>query len=165
MFPLDDMHSVCLGVMRKLLGTWIGGSLHVRLQARNVDIISVCLNSVRDEVPKEFNRKPRSLRELSNWKATEFRSFYSILGQLFYVNKAVYEHFLLLHYAISILVSPKHINKFGTDLLQEVLKQFVLHCKQIYGLEYMIYNIHILIHLTKYVKKLWKFRYSFCIFF
>ncbi|XP_029171345.1 uncharacterized protein LOC114940761 [Nylanderia fulva] len=33
-FPTDYMHNICLGVMRKLLNTWIGGSLNVRLPNR-----------------------------------------------------------------------------------------------------------------------------------
>lgn len=33
-FPIDYMHAVCLGVMRKLLNAWVGGDLKVRLLSR-----------------------------------------------------------------------------------------------------------------------------------
>lgn len=35
--PLDYMHLVCLGVVRKLLYLWVGGDLRVRLQSCKVN--------------------------------------------------------------------------------------------------------------------------------
>lgn len=67
------MHAVCLGVMRKLLNSWICGKLSVRLAARRVEILSEKIISLKQCIPVEINRKPRSLSELARWKATEFR--------------------------------------------------------------------------------------------
>ncbi|KAL7404772.1 hypothetical protein ABVT39_018812 [Epinephelus coioides] len=39
-FPMDYMHLVCLGVVRKLLLTWLRGSLNVRLPANVVNQMS-----------------------------------------------------------------------------------------------------------------------------
>lgn len=150
-FPIDYMHCVCLGVMRKLLNTWVGGKLQVRLQARQVTVLSQQLESLKEHFPVEINRKPRSLSELARWKATEFRSFLLYLGPFILkrnVSLAVYEHFLLLHCGILILVSSKFIEKFGTDMASEILNVFVSHCKHIYGLEFYVYNVHILSHLA-----------------
>uniref|UniRef100_A0A6P7GIG5 Uncharacterized protein LOC114339293 n=1 Tax=Diabrotica virgifera virgifera TaxID=50390 RepID=A0A6P7GIG5_DIAVI len=69
-FPIDYMHAVCLGVMRKLLHCWIGGNLNVRLRAYSVKLLSQSLLSLRPFIVKEINRKPRSLSELARWKAT-----------------------------------------------------------------------------------------------
>ena len=153
-FPLDYMHCVCLGVMRKMLLSWVGGSLNVRFKAQCVNEISQILIGLKDYIPKEFNRKPRSLRELSNWKATEFRTFLLYIGPfvLQKIDKSIYEHFLLLHYGVSILVSLRHIDKYGYDVAQEILNQFVIHSKKIYGKQYSVYNIHILCHLTDDVR-------------
>lgn len=41
--PLDYMHLICLGIMRKLLYLWLDGELHYRLQHRTVDKISTHL--------------------------------------------------------------------------------------------------------------------------
>ncbi|GBM15739.1 hypothetical protein AVEN_262907-1 [Araneus ventricosus] len=38
-FPLDYMHMVCLGVMRKLLISWCRGPLNVHLCSRDIDIL------------------------------------------------------------------------------------------------------------------------------
>lgn len=39
-FPIDYMHCLCLGVMRKLLNSWTSGSLRVRLSSKSVNLIS-----------------------------------------------------------------------------------------------------------------------------
>lgn len=155
-FPVDYMHAVCLGVTRKLLNVWLGGKLNVRLCSRLVDSISQQLLNAKMFVPSEINRKPRSLTELSRWKATEFRTFLLYLGPVVLkdvVDVAIYEHFLLLHAGISILISLKHINKLGIHLAQKFLEIFVNHAKEIYGFEFMVYNVHVLYHLSKDVEK------------
>ncbi|GBO17289.1 hypothetical protein AVEN_200092-1 [Araneus ventricosus] len=74
-FPLDYMHMVCLGIMRKLLISWCRGPLNVHLCSRDIDILSNRLVSYSRNIPDELPRKPRSLREIDRWKATEFRMF------------------------------------------------------------------------------------------
>jgi hypothetical protein len=79
-FPLDYMHLVCLGVMRKLLQLWVKGPLRTRLGRHDIADISVGLLELKNQVPMEFARKPRSLKELDRWKATEFRQFLLYTG-------------------------------------------------------------------------------------
>ena len=62
-FPLDHMHLICLGVMRRLMHFWMKGP-HCRLSVSTKTEISECLLSLCRYVPKEFARKPRSLNEL-----------------------------------------------------------------------------------------------------
>lgn len=152
LFPIDYMHAVCLGVMRKLLISWTSGSLHIRLKRRVVLNISNSLESLRAFVPFDFNRKPRSFSELLRWKATEFRSFLLYFGPVIlksYVDIAIYEHFMLLHCSITILISKNHIKHLGCTLANDLLKIFVSHCEKIYGKEYTIYNVHVLLHLAE----------------
>lgn len=42
-FPIDYMHYICLGVLRKLLNTWISGPLKVRIGQNSVQVISARL--------------------------------------------------------------------------------------------------------------------------
>lgn len=116
LFPIDYMHNVCLGVVRKMLYIWIGisryANIKVRLCSRFTNLISDHLISLRSFVTVEFNRKPRSLSDIQRWKATEFRTFLIYLGPLVLKDilvLAVYEHFLLLHCAVTILLSKKFI--------------------------------------------------------
>jgi hypothetical protein len=154
-FPLDYMHCVCLGVMRKLLNVWISGPLQVRLGFQKIKQISAVLESWKPFIPVEFNRKCRSLSEISRWKATEFRLFLLYLGPIVLknvVDLAVYEHFLLFHTGIAILISNKHLSNYGTDFAGELLNVFVSHSEVIYGSQFCIYNVHILCHLSDDVK-------------
>jgi len=79
-FPLDYMHLVCLGVMKKLLALWMSGPLHVRIGNNMVQQISAGIYSLMEHLPREFLRKGRGLTEFERWKATEFRSFLLYTG-------------------------------------------------------------------------------------
>jgi len=62
--------------------------------------------------------------------------------------RAHYENFLLLHVGISILISKKHINNFGILFAKNCLLTFINHCKnELYGLEFSVYNVHLLTHI------------------
>lgn len=150
-FPIDYMHNVCLGVMRKLLNCWVGGKLTVRLASQTVKLLSNRLLSFREYMPREINRKPRSLDELPRFKATEFRSFLLYTGVIALhnlVDVAVYNHFLLFHCGIALLVSPKSVhNVINYEFANHLLKTFVEHSENLYGPEFLIYNVHVLSHL------------------
>jgi hypothetical protein len=149
-FPIDYMHAVCLGVMRKLLNVWIGGDLKVRLSSRLVKAISEKLLNCASCIPVEFNRRPRSMSELARWKATEFRMFLLYTGPVALKNilpVSLYENFLLFHCAITVLISPKHINQMGTNLAHQLLLMFIRHSLTVYGPTFIVYNVHMLSHL------------------
>lgn len=78
--PFDYMHLVCLGVMKKLLVLWISGDLKFRLPSRKIEEMSQTLERLKKYTPSEFSRKPRSLRYMKLWKATEFRQFLLYTG-------------------------------------------------------------------------------------
>ena len=98
-FPLDYMHLVCLDITRKLIYLLLNGPLVTRLPHRLVMLISEDLISIRPHIPSEFARKPRSLKEVAMWKATEHRQFLLYTGMVVLrakVNSAIYNNFLLL---------------------------------------------------------------------
>lgn len=152
LFPIDYMHNVCLGVTRKLLMSWTSGDLSVRLPSRLVNLISVRLTSLKEYVPSEINRKPRSLSELARFKATEFRTFLLYTGMvvlLDVVSKKIYYNFLLFHTAIATLMSfTKSTKEVNCEIAEKLLQTFILDCCDIYGPQFLIYNVHVLSHLT-----------------
>jgi len=106
---LDYMHLVCLGITKKLLLLWMKGPLTIRIGNANTNLISQRLIALKSSIPKEFSRKPRSLSEIKYWKATEFRQFLLYTGSIVLksiLKQEIYEHFLTLHVAISILTTP-----------------------------------------------------------
>lgn len=78
--PLDYMHLVCLGVMKRMLQFWTVGSIDVRLKPSQLLEMSNLLNGLKSDIPKEFARKPRPLTEIDKWKATELRQFLLYTG-------------------------------------------------------------------------------------
>jgi len=153
-FSLDYMHLVCLGIMRKLLWTWIRGPLSVgckriRLGWRSVALISERLLALVVHVACDFARKPRSLKDLARWKATELRQFLLYTGPIVLkgtIDAEFYEHFMFLHTAIKILIDKelyREYNSFAYDLLL----LFVQRAKVLYGVQFVSYNVHGVLHL------------------
>lgn len=154
-FPLDYMHLVCLGVMRKLLWAWIRGPFSVRLRRSDIERLSSALVGLKEFIAVEFVRKPRTLDELPRWKATELRQFLLYTGPVLLkkiLSKPVYKHFNLFHVAIKILAT-KNLCKDFNEFAEGLLLSFVDQCKELYGNEFMSYNVHNLIHLAKDVQR------------
>lgn len=110
---------------------------------------------VAAHLPVEFNRKCRSLNELPRWKTTELRTFLIYVGPIVLLNLtnvAIYKHFLLFHLAVIIFLSNKYIFKYHL-FAKSLIDTFVLHCEQLYGLEFYVYKVHMLSHISDDVKK------------
>jgi len=113
-FPTDYMHQCCLGVMRKLIMTWMGRgrqcrNLGIRLSAGQIDQISGRLQKLKQHIPAVFARQPRGLYEVDRWKATEFRLFMLYVGKIGLkgiLQTELYNHFLAFSIALCILVIP-----------------------------------------------------------
>jgi len=149
-FPLDYMHLVMLGVMRKLLNLWLSkGPVSVRLPAKQASKISELLLSLKPCIPIEFARKPRSLIEISRWKATEFRQFLLYTGPVVlkkFLSEDCYSNFMTLNIAMIILLSPNQNDKI--DYADKLLNYFVKSFQHIYGSHYISHNVHGLLHIV-----------------
>lgn len=148
---LDHMHLVFLGVTRKVLRYWVKGKLPHRLCSREVLFISQNLQRLRPFITRDFQRKPRPLSELDHFKATEFRLILLYVGiSAFHdsIPLEKFKHFLKLQSAMFILLSPNASIVSWNHLAKSLLVQFVQEAEIIYGLEFMVYNVHSLIHLS-----------------
>lgn len=153
--PLDYMHLICLGVMKKLLTFWVKGNRSVRLFDTNITEIDKNIIKYRNQSVIEFVRKPRSIKDIDRWKATEFRQFLLYYGPILlktHLNKNMYLHFLCLHCAIRILATPELCIKYNA-FAQTLLRHFVEHFGDFYGIEHVNHNVHNLIHICDDVLK------------
>ena len=149
-FPLDYMHLVCLGVMKRLLLIWMKGPLNTRLGPRVIRQISTSLVNLRENVPSDFSRKPRSLFEIDRWKATELRQFLLYTGPVVLnglIHPNMYDNFMLLSVAMHLLLNEKLSNTYF-QYASELMVAFVTHFYQIYGRDMAVYNVHGLVHLS-----------------
>ncbi|XP_064463148.1 uncharacterized protein LOC135374080 [Ornithodoros turicata] len=151
-FPLDYMHLLCLGVMRRLLHIWTGGKYgRGKLTTEQQQTLSERLNSYRKDFPPSFQRKPRGTDELERWKATEFRTFLLYTGPValkHLLPDKLYNRFLLLHVAARILVSP-NLYRTHNEYANKLLRFFVREMGELYGVSQLVYNVHSLIHLAQ----------------
>lgn len=163
--PLDYMHLVCLGVMRKLISLWLKHVYSKRIAKTFCKRVSQLLKNIRSTVPSEFNRRPRSLKDYKQWKATEFRTFLLYSGPVLrdlvlelvlrdILDNDMYKNFLTLHVAISILSNHASYKEDSyLDYAENLLKHFVHSLAKLYGKAHASHNIHNLLHLVADVRK------------
>jgi len=154
-FPLDYMHLVCLGVVRRLINQWMYGHCWYKLSQGIISAISDRLVAIQPFIPREFSRKPRSLLEHKLWKATELRLFLLYTGPVIlkgFLAPEVYSNFLDLSVSIRILLSP-HLIEHYLEYSNQLLRYFVKTFCSLYGKEQLVYNIHSLVHLCDDVKQ------------
>ncbi|KAF4529082.1 hypothetical protein B566_EDAN014457 [Ephemera danica] len=152
---LDYMHLVLLGIVRKVLFLFIKGKCIARLPSRMIRLFNDKIESIKSFIPSDFSRKPRSLNDLLRWKATECRLFLLYTAPFLLqgvVSQDVMKHFLSLHVAIRILVTPSYI-KNNIDFARSLLVYFVKNFKTLYGRSNMTFNLHGLLHLCDDVEK------------
>lgn len=155
--PIDYMHLVLLGVVKKCLMHWSGNvknkgrKFHVhRIGGPSLKIVNEKLELCSVQMTVEFQRRPRSLVDLNFFKATEFRNIVCYLFP-FVFHEAfpcsnVYRHYCLLFVAMRLLLRP-NCSPDDMQYCRTLLKNFVESCPGVYGNGFMVYNVHNLIHL------------------
>ncbi|KAJ8046375.1 hypothetical protein HOLleu_05025 [Holothuria leucospilota] len=155
-FPLDYMHLVCLGVVRRIILLWKEGPLNVRLSGNVINSISQRLTNLQCYLPREFSRRPRSLLEVKQWKATEFRQFLIYTGPVVLsgcLEKNLYQNFLALSVSMSFLLNPSLHTSSHLDYVEKLLTVFVKNFSSLYGDVFVGYNAHSIIHLVDDARK------------
>lgn len=150
-FPLEYLHPVCLGIVKKMIKLWISAKI---LPSRDTLHVSERLLSLSETQPTDFQRKCRPITDISYYKGSEFRTFvlYSgpfVLKDILTTEK--YSHFLLLHVAIYILCGQSTALKYSS-VAKDILITFIEEMAIIYGDEHIIYNVHNLLHIPDDVK-------------
>ena len=150
-FPIDYMHQILLGVMKRLLLIFLRGPRTVKISQRHIAEMNGRMHSLRNSIPNCFARKPRSFDEFDRWKATELRQFLLYTGIIVLkgiITDEQYQHFLVLNVAIKLFLGKRKSESCYT-YVHELLKYFVLKSQELYGNQILVYNVHSLLHLTK----------------
>ena len=105
-FTPEYMHSVCQGVIRQISNLWLDSGNHEEdfYLGRKVQRIDQRLLGISP--PSEITRAPRTLKDRTFWKASEWRAFmlYSLIV-LHGILPAVYlKHFFLLVFGVYTLL-------------------------------------------------------------
>lgn len=157
-FPLDCLHTVYLGVTKKIVNIMIHGgdrkNKRGKLKSHDVQRISDRLMQVAQYQPSEFQRKCRPLNHASHFKGAEYRSL--ILYILPIVTKNIlpideYHTILVLHVSLTILSDPV-LCVSHASVAQSLLEEFVRLFGEVYGADHLVYNVHSLLHIVDDVK-------------
>ncbi|KAL7289381.1 hypothetical protein TKK_0016583 [Trichogramma kaykai] len=152
----EYMHLCCLGVMEKILAGLVNGKYaeSVKLSKINKLILDARLSEITKFCPRDFARKPTKIDKHSNFKATEFRQILLYSGAAIFsgiVREDVLVHYFLFQSAMRIYLS--------TDPSQELLnsaeffiKLFIQSSEKVYGLEFLTYVTHGLLHLIEDIR-------------
>jgi hypothetical protein len=154
-FPLDPMHLLFQGVVRRLLvNYYLEGKRPYKLSHQQLTLINERIGQIKSYIPSEFPRKPRPFKEIKRYKAVEYRLIVMYTGPviLFNVlNNRYYKHFLLLHCAIFILSNQYLIDNFVNEA-NNFLKDFVVQAGKLFEKAFVVYNVHGLTHLVDDVR-------------
>lgn len=153
--PIDPMHLLDLGLGKKLIGFFNEAKFtHIKCE----DISQRLSDFVKPNTPSEFSRTCQPLQDLSVWKATDFRQFLCYSGMVVLKDKLeenVYYHFLLLCCAYRLLSQENC--KENVETAQKLLETFVELFPSVYGPETIVYNVHMLLHISACVTQFGSF--------
>ncbi|KAM7286796.1 uncharacterized protein ISCGN_003897 [Ixodes scapularis] len=152
--PLDYMHLICLGVVRKLVLLWLKGDKTYRIGSASRDSVSGANIEMRHYVPSDMSRKPRSLSDIDRWKASEFRLLVLYTGPAVLrsrIPKPLMDNFMTLHCAVTILCSPL-LCREHLGYAERLLRHFVETYITLYGRHAVSHNVHGLIHVASDVR-------------
>lgn len=148
---IDYKAVVCMGVMKRLLELWITkGKLDYRLNKKMVTIISNELEMISKGIPKEFTAKPKSLNDIKNWDAYDFRQFLLYYGPVVLhkrLPQKYYVNFLHLNLAMRIMINPDGLIQCSANICSGLLRTFVSEFAELYGPDLIDHNFHNLLHL------------------
>ena len=156
-WPIDYMHCLLLGVMRKLLHMWTKGkkaTLKHKLHDDMINAMTAIMLECAETCPSEFARRPRSLKDLDRFKATELRTFLCYVGMLVtkgFLNSKKYYNFLLLVCATRIMLTSNPGEK-ELEVARKCIRAFVQHFRSVYGASHIVYNVHAASHLPQCAK-------------
>lgn len=152
----DPLHLCYLGVNKRLVSLYKQGSYYARksFSDAHANIINEYIKHLSSYWPSDFNRKPRSLSELSRWKGTELRNFVYFIAPIVFkatLTKKKYDHFLHYFCGITILCR-EDLCYTKNEKASEYLHAFVAQSDEILGRAFASYNVHGLIHISEEVK-------------
>ena len=155
-FPLDYMHLVCEGVVKRMLQFMLsGGKGNASLVGENLASVNRRLQRFSKSIPGDFQRTGRDFEKFKYFTATEFRLFLLYTGPFALkgnVAQNVWKSWVFLSLAIRLLVSPNQGEPTIT-LAESLLQEFYVTAVEAFGRRFPVMNVHLLLHLGDCVRR------------
>jgi len=114
------MYLCCLRVIKKLVCLWLyKGAKQIFLSKQLVNELNVIHLNLRNCVTCDFPRKPRSLDEFFDWKATKFRMFVLYTGPVILKKvliEKLYTNFFMFTCSYYFIIVSKFQSKYDNFL-------------------------------------------------
>ncbi|KAG4074692.1 hypothetical protein HA402_008790 [Bradysia odoriphaga] len=154
---VEYMHTVLQGVVKRLLNFF----LNSKYSQKNFYIVPSKRKALNKRILKitptsSIVRKPRSLNQLSNFKASENRSmllYYLPICLPGCIPNVYVKHVRLLSAAVYILLKNR-IPFEEVDRAEQMLNLFAKEHQDLFGKENMVMVVHLLKHMAQCVRKL-----------
>ncbi|CAB3241830.1 unnamed protein product [Arctia plantaginis] len=120
-----------------------------------VRVVNDRLEQVKTYCPQDFARKLINIEKHGKFKATEQRQLLFYTAPVIFsgiVNPAVHQHLLLLHASMRIMANPYFLNTEYVAFAERCIKLFVETASDVYGVEFLSFNTHTLLHLADDVR-------------
>ncbi|XP_037049622.1 uncharacterized protein LOC119083916 [Bradysia coprophila] len=152
---IDYLHGVLIGTEKQLINFFCDpsnsqSSYYITKKKR--ELLNKRILSIKPI--REVNRKPRSLDMRSKFKASEYRSmllYYLPVCLQGCLPDVYLQHFRILSAAIYILMKSE-VPRKAIDETEIKLHRFVKQHQQLFGVESMVMNVHLLKHLAQDVR-------------
>lgn len=164
---IDYMHCALLGVTKMMMTLWFDKSHKDKIFSIATKISEVDNRLLKIKPPNFIARLPRSLSEVSHYKASELKNFllcYSIPMLFGILPEDQFQHFSLLVYSVFILLQER-ITSEDLANCRRMLMEFVLNIPVLYSERYSTSNAHLLLHLVDKVQDLGPLWCSSCFYF
>nr|XP_050038377.1 uncharacterized protein LOC126535610 [Dermacentor andersoni] len=157
-YSVEYMHCVLQGVAKQLTETILSSS---NSDERFYSGAPTALSKIDARLlsikpPHCITRLPRSVQKRSHWKASEWRNwllFYALPCLNDILHHEYWRHLSKLCEGIYILLQEE-LTILEIDKAESLLKNFVSRCEALYGVAFMTYNVHALLHLRNCARSL-----------
>ena len=154
--PVDAMHCLFLGVTKNFLNLWFNSSNSTKpyyIKPNDRKSIDKKIKSIK--IYSECTRRITSLENYANWKASEYFNWLFYYAKYclsdFVIQPAYYQNFSQFVDCVEILYRNS-ISEENLNMVQTKLNDFVEQFENLYGVHNMLYNIHLITHLTNTVR-------------
>lgn len=152
--PVDVMHGIYLGIMKDMIEIWIGKKRiptppYKEYKIKSVkfrQLLSQRILSLKPNI--HFSRKPRSIFEIANFKASELMNLmlyylrYSLVGIL---PTKIIKNFEKIS-AATYICNKKQVSKDELHVAKGLFIEFAREYEEIYGKGAITMNVHLLNH-------------------
>lgn len=150
-FRLDPMQLVHAGASKRWLKFMLGTSKRRGiLNEVTINEIERKRSKIASHIPLDFNRRPRPLKYICYYKATEFRRIMLYDGLVIFKDlpKPLWRNYMLYHTCLYVMSSPVLVREM-LDVAALLVRRFIAHSIRHLGRHFIVYNVHNFIHLPK----------------